>query len=30
MELPKRAVDGSLLVELEEGKNYACCSCELS
>ena len=30
MELPKRAGDNPLAVELEEGKKYAWCSCGLS
>ncbi len=30
MELPKRAGNGPLPVELEEGKNYAWCTCGLS
>lgn len=30
MDLPKRAGDNPLAVELEAGKNYAWCSCGLS
>ncbi len=30
MELPKRAGNSPIAVELEEGKNYAWCSCGLS
>jgi CDGSH-type Zn-finger protein len=30
MELPKRAGDSSIAIELEEGKNYAWCTCGLS
>ena len=30
MELPKRAGNASIKVELEEGKNYAWCTCGLS
>lgn len=30
MSLPNRAGDGPIAVELEEGKNYAWCSCGLS
>ncbi len=30
MELPKRAGDNPLAVELEEGKKYAWCTCGLS
>lgn len=30
MELPKRAGDSPIAVELEEGKKYAWCSCGLS
>ena len=30
MELPKRAGDKSIALELEEGKNYAWCTCGLS
>ena len=29
MELPKRAGDKSIALELEEGKNYAWCTCGL-
>ena len=30
MNLPKRAGDGPIKIELEEGKNYAWCTCGLS
>lgn len=30
MDLPKRAGDGPIAVELEEGKRYAWCTCGLS
>ena len=30
MDLPKRAGDGPMAVELEEGKKYAWCTCGLS
>ena len=30
MELPKRAGDQPLAIDLEEGKNYAWCTCGLS
>ena len=30
MDLPKRAGDGPIAVELEEGKKYAWCTCGLS
>lgn len=30
MELPKRAGDAPIAIELENGKNYAWCSCGLS
>ena len=30
MDLPKRAGDAPIAIELEEGKNYAWCTCGLS